>query len=256
MSNENRVNRAEINRLNKAIAQEEQNINAVFQRMGQIYFAAHQDEPEETQRENVTAVRMAMDRARHFKDQINVLRGIALCPNCKAEVSVNAAFCSCCGTRMPARTMAVPVTAEAMICPSCGNRCAPGTRFCSRCGTRLSEPAAAVVPPIQAAQPAPAPTPEPVVEPSPAEAVIDRPPEPQLFVPALDPIPEPLPEEAVGEAPPAEAVLERPPVPTDVAETEAPAPAPAAPAKKYCHKCGRELEPQYRFCLECGTPVL
>ena len=46
MSNDIRVNRGEINRLTKAIAAEEQTINAVFQRMGQSYFAAHKNDPE------------------------------------------------------------------------------------------------------------------------------------------------------------------------------------------------------------------
>ena len=53
MSNEFRVNRAEMNRLNNAIAAEEQNINSIFQRMGQIYFTAHRDDPEESQAENI-----------------------------------------------------------------------------------------------------------------------------------------------------------------------------------------------------------
>ena len=62
MSNEIRVNRAEINRLTKAIAAEEQNINLAFQRIGQTYFAAHRNEPEESQAADVRAVQDALHR--------------------------------------------------------------------------------------------------------------------------------------------------------------------------------------------------
>lgn len=145
MSNEPRVNRAEINRLNKAINAEEQTINAVFQQMGQTYFAAHRGDPEENQAAYVKAVLDAMERAKSYRDQINVLRGIAICPNCKSEVSSSAAFCSRCGTRMPAQAQNPAAPAPGMsICPNCGNRCAPGNRFCNRCGTRLPEQTAQI----------------------------------------------------------------------------------------------------------------
>ena len=71
MSNEIRVNRAEINRLTKAIAAEEQNINLAFQRIGQPYFAAHRNEPEESQAADVRTVQEALQRAKQIKDQIN-----------------------------------------------------------------------------------------------------------------------------------------------------------------------------------------
>ncbi len=263
MSSENRANRAEINRLNKAIAEEEQNINAIFQRMGQIYFATHQDAPETAQKECVTAVQMAMNRAKQYKDQINFLRGIALCPSCRAEVSINAAFCSCCGTRMPPRTLPNS-SPEARICPNCGNRCAPGTHFCSQCGTRLPEPAAAAVPqgipvvkpnpffqpdrparPVTFAEPttAPVPTPETAAEPVPTPE------------PAAEPVPSPVPtpeqEPVSEELTPVEAATDR----SSVSAPE-PEPAPVLPAKKVCPQCGTELDPEYRFCLECGAPVM
>ena len=193
MSSEFRVNRGEINRLNKAIAAEEQNINAIFQQMGQSYFAAHKDDPEEAQAANVRAVLDALERVECIKEQINVLRGIAICPGCKAEVSVTAAFCSRCGTRMPTQTPPAPPAPEGPVCPNCGNRCRPGVNFCNRCGTRLAQAA---------------PIPEPVPTPAPA------------------PTPEPV-----------------------------PTPTPELPAKKICPNCGTELDPAFRFCLECGTPV-
>ena len=258
MSYDVRANRAEINRLTKAIAAEEQNINAAFQRMGQAYFAAHRNDPEESQKASIQAVLDAMQRANAYKDQINVLRGIAICPNCKSEVDISAAFCSRCGTRMPAP--AQPAAPGALNCPNCGNACAPGTRFCNQCGARLPEaapaaPAAPVVPAASYAAPVQMP-PEPVPAssyapiPEPVFTAPQNPVQPPVFqtVPGPEPAaPVPEPEQQAEPEPVSN------PAPEPVAE---PVPEPpTAPTKKFCANCGTPLDPEYRFCLECGTPV-
>lgn len=263
MSYDVRANRAEINRLTKAIAAEEQNINAAFQRMGQNYFAAHRNDPEESQKANVQAVQEAMQRANAYKDQINVLRGIAICPSCKSEVDISAAFCSRCGTRMPAQ--AKPAAPGACSCPNCGNACAPGTRFCNQCGARLPEaaPAAPVVPaasyaaPVQMPpEPVPASSYAPIPEPTPAPSYAPIP-EP-VFTPPQNTVQPPV-FQAVTELEPAAPAPEPEPVSNPIPEPEPvaePLPEqPAAPAQKFCANCGTPLDPEYRFCLECGTPV-
>ena len=44
------------------------------------------------------------------------------CPNCRADVSELARFCSQCGSAL------------VLSCPSCGNSEAPGSKFCAKCG--------------------------------------------------------------------------------------------------------------------------
>ncbi len=252
MSSENRIARAEINRLNKSIAGEEQSIFRLYQEIGQSYFSAHQNDPEESQRSRVQAVLEAMERIKTCKDQINVLRGIAVCPNCMAEVSSSAAFCSRCGTKMPGQTPAP--NGGGPVCPKCGRLCAPGNRFCNRCGTRLPEEQAqtttmaqpstaqdSFAPSMPAAAPTQSfvgiPVPTPAVPPSPAVA------EPPVMELPATVFPATAPEEALpGEAPMAEQPPEAAPVP------ESP-----APAKRRCPHCGTEMEDDYRFCLECGV---
>lgn len=255
MGNDYRVNRGEINRLTKAIAAEEQNINNAFQQMGQTYFAAHRNDPEDAQRGYIQAVLDAMQRASAYKDQINVLRGIAICPNCKAEVDITAAFCSHCGTRMPAQTPPAPPAAPgAPICPNCGNACAPGTKFCNLCGTRLPE--AAPAPAYAAPAPGYAPTPAPGYAPAPSYAPSYEPiPEP-TSAPSYEPIPEPTPAPSYDEPTPEPVPMPEPVSASEPAEAEAPAQDQPADAEvKFCSNCGTPLEPGYRFCLECGTPV-
>lgn len=219
MSYDNRINRAEINRLNNAITAEEQNINALFQKIGQTYFEAHRKNPEDNQAANVRGILDALNRAKSYKEQINVLRGIAICPNCKAEVSIQSAFCNFCGTKMPNVQPPAPAAdPNVIICRSCGNRCQNTQRFCNQCGAPL----------VQAAAPAPTPAPAPTSAPA----------APAAPAPAYTPVaPEPAPE-PVPEAPRMEEQVEEP-----------------APQKKICPNCGTEMEPDCNFCLECGTKL-
>ena len=292
MSNDFRGNRMEINRLNRAIAAEEQTINAIFQRMWQIYFTAHREDAEESQAENIRGVQAALERARGYQEQINVLKGIAICPSCKAEVSINAAFCSRCGTRMPMKTPpAPPVAPNALVCPSCGNPCTAEMRFCNRCGTKLEKaPAAPAAPAAPEAPAAPVmqPPAAPFVPNAPSAAPQEPAEIPAVFSPIPQPVPQPVPPvEAESPAPSqdftdlqdssaeAETVSvsdEEPPVDvefpdlpeTDVAAiqeaveaaAEALASAEAAPPDTPAEEVPTlEAVPIKRFCANCGTPL-
>ena len=274
-------NRSEINRLNQAISAEEQNINTLFQKIGQTYFAAHRNDPEDNQAESIRGILDALERAKGYKEQINTLRGIAICPNCKAEVSIVSAFCNHCGTKMPAPPQpAVSTNMNTVICQSCGARCSASQRFCNQCGSPLQQaqpaapaaptyaaaPAYAPMPPAPAAPVPPAPAYAPV-PPAPAAPV---PPAPAFEpVPAFEPAPvnepapvfEPAP--AYDPAPafepvpvPEETPVEEPafaPAPEQYVPQEPVAEAPAAPQGKVCPNCGTVMEPDCNFCLECGT---
>ena len=254
-------NRSEINRLNQAISAEEQNINALFQKIGQTYFAAHRNDPEENQAESIRGILDALERAKGYKEQINTLRGIAICPNCKAEVSIVSAFCNHCGTKMPAPPQpAVSTNMNTVICQSCGARCSASQRFCNQCGSPLqqAQPAAPAAP-TYAAAPAYAPAPAAPVPPAPAyetvpafePAPVNEPAPVFEPAPAYDPAPafEPVPV-------PEETPVEEPafaPAPEQYVPQEPVAEAPAAPQGKVCPNCGTVMEPDCNFCLECGT---
>jgi len=177
MSLDTRAARAEINRLSRLMSDEEQTINALFQRIGQTYFIAHKEDPEDSQAGYIRGIFDAIERTKKYKEQINRVRGIAICPNCSAEVTITSAFCNRCGAKMPAadasygggpaygassygaqgyggRTPApgpspasAPGAAPAaypsepepseISCPSCGAICSTSQRFCNRCGGSL-----------------------------------------------------------------------------------------------------------------------
>lgn len=291
MSNVFRVNRSEINRLSRAIAAEEQTINAIFQRMGQIYFTSHREDAEDSQIEHIRGVQAALERAKGYQEQINLLKGIAICPSCKAEVSISAAFCSRCGTRMPVKAPPTPPAApNALLCPSCGNLCSPGIRFCNRCGTRLetaptaqapeaappapsvpdSQPPHPVAPPVPAAEPSEMPAPEPVLSPIPqpilppelsdeagplaASPVLSLFSEPaaQMEGPSASPADEPS---AIADVSDLHEPQERtsPEAPEAAPEASAPEAEAASPAP-VPDAFTAEL-PVKRFCAHCGTPL-
>ena len=54
-----------------------------------------------------------------------VAEGAVVCPNCKAQMSAGAKFCSKCGTKLNTK------------CPNCCADIAEGGAFCSECGQKL-----------------------------------------------------------------------------------------------------------------------
>lgn len=54
-----------------------------------------------------------------------VADGAVICPNCKAQMSAGAKFCSRCGTKLDTK------------CPNCGANITEGSAFCSQCGQKL-----------------------------------------------------------------------------------------------------------------------
>ena len=51
-----------------------------------------------------------------------------ICPFCHSENADGSAFCTSCGSKIPA-----PRT----VCPACGAAIEPGTAFCAHCGASL-----------------------------------------------------------------------------------------------------------------------
>ena len=54
-----------------------------------------------------------------------VAEGAVVCPNCKAQMSAGAKYCSKCGAKLNTK------------CPNCGANTAEGSAFCSECGQKL-----------------------------------------------------------------------------------------------------------------------
>jgi len=61
-----------------------------------------------------------------------------LCPTCRAEVSVESAFCTNCGQSMRVPAAQVAAAPTPSYCTNCGHQNAPGTNYCAGCGSPLT----------------------------------------------------------------------------------------------------------------------
>ncbi len=161
----------EINELTRNIQAAQMRINAISAAIGRAYYMQKKDSPEPEFVQMFSDMAAAEKQVEQMQIRIKFLNGIVVCTNCKADNSVNSAFCNACGSRLPHT-----FTADgANRCSRCGNIINPGQLFCGNCGQKVEnaqQPEAAPMPapaPVQfpAAEPAPAPEPAPAFEPAP-----------------------------------------------------------------------------------------
>lgn len=133
-------NFADVARLNSAISDKEKQIAQLYQSIGQAYYQRHQDDaapdfPAETEQ-----IKKLLEEINQNQEEIKQIKGIVKCPNCGADVPVQAAFSNACGTKMAPSAPPAQVSAEEMrICPACGAMLGKDNLFCTHCGTKLEE---------------------------------------------------------------------------------------------------------------------
>lgn len=133
----------EINRLNSVIANEERNISNYYYEIGKQYVTRHPQDYDAEYAQLIAAIREIETRIDGYRRQILALKGVQLCPQCGAEVPINAAYCNHCGYKMPEY-----IPAGMIKCTNCGQLVREGTRFCTRCGTPITAQ------PVEQGQPA------------------------------------------------------------------------------------------------------
>lgn len=87
-------------KLNAAISEEEKNIKSCYAKIGEHYYLTHNENPSEDMAEWVTAVTESLEKISDFKEQLQRIKGISVCPNCGEEVAADSAFCAHCGAKM------------------------------------------------------------------------------------------------------------------------------------------------------------
>lgn len=72
-----------------------------------------------------------------YAEQLQLLKGVVLCPNCQGEVPIDSMFCGQCGTKMPPRNMNNQGVQPHAFCNNCGTPIEEGQCFCTVCGKKL-----------------------------------------------------------------------------------------------------------------------
>ena len=211
----------EINDINRNIQAAQMRINEIYAAIGRTY-RAETENPQGAYIQMFADLKATEEQIEQMNTRVKFLNGIVVCTNCHSDNSVNAAFCSVCGTRLP-HTM---VADGANRCTRCGNIINPGQMFCGVCGTKVENI------PVQ-------PQPQPQFNGAPAPAQPEVQPQPQFNEAPVQPEAQPQPQsneiyEAVTE--------------------EMPAAEPQEAKQRVCPNCHTPIEADDAvFCAECGT---
>lgn len=122
----------EINDINRNIQAAQMRINEIYAAIGRTYRAETKN-PQGAYIQMFADLKATEEQIEQMNTRVKFLNGIVVCTNCHSDNSVNAAFCSVCGSRLP-HTM---VADGANRCTRCGNIINPGQMFCGVCGTKV-----------------------------------------------------------------------------------------------------------------------
>ena len=132
-------NLTDVARLNATISEKERLVGQIFAALGHAYYERHKDDPNAEEPQMIKDLNNLRQEIAQAQEEIKQKKGVVSCPNCGAELSPNAAFCTRCGTRAPQPQQPVesPAAPNARVCPNCQAPVGEGNLFCTRCGTRL-----------------------------------------------------------------------------------------------------------------------
>ena len=243
----------EINDINRNIQAAQMRINEIYAAIGRTY-RAETENPQGAYIQMFADLKATEEQIEQMNTRVKFLNGIVVCTNCHSDNSVNAAFCSVCGTRLP-HTM---VADGANRCTRCGNIINPGQMFCGVCGTKVEN-----IP----VQPQPQPQPQPQFNGAPAQPEVQ--PQPQFNEAPAQPEVQPQPQ--FNEAPVQPEVQPQPqfneapvqpeaqpqPQSNEIYEAvteEMPVAEPQEAKQRVCPNCHTPIEADDAvFCAECGT---
>lgn len=207
----------EINDINRNIQAAQMRINEIYAAIGRTY-RAETENPQGAYIQMFADLKATEEQIEQMNTRVKFLNGIVVCTNCHSDNSVNAAFCSVCGSRLP-HTM---VADGANRCTRCGNIINPGQMFCGVCGTKVENI------PVQ---------PQPQFNEAPAPAQPKVQPQPQFNEAPVQPEVQPQVNEIH------EAVTE-----------EMQVTGPQEAKQRVCPNCHTPIEADDAvFCAECGT---
>ena len=129
---------ADIARLNSLVADEEKRLNNNYYQIGKLYSQLHSADCEDCFTTYISAVKESLNKIDDLKAELQVLRAVAKCPNCGAEVSTSSMFCNACGTAMTNATDKTNAQPDDSVkCNNCGAFVNKNMKFCTSCGTPM-----------------------------------------------------------------------------------------------------------------------
>ena len=128
---------ADVTRINGAISDEEKKINNNYYQIGKLYVAMHSQDHEADFAGFISSIKESERKITDYRSQVQKIKGITKCEKCGAEVAMNMAFCSSCGSPMPKN--AANQGGSTIKCTGCGQSISKDVRFCTSCGKPMAE---------------------------------------------------------------------------------------------------------------------
>ena len=102
---------------------------------------SHKIDPQGEEIERIQKISSLNAEILECKENIKQIKGVTKCPNCGADVSLDAAFCNACGTKIPpaAKVEDISSNESGALCPKCHNPVTAGNAFCNHCGTKIEQ---------------------------------------------------------------------------------------------------------------------
>jgi ribosomal protein L40E len=127
----------EITKLNHAISNEEDKINAILPKMGNISYQKFKNgesiDPDLLNYCNkIEEIKSAIAV---LKQKILDIKSVRICQNCQAELGQDVTFCPKCGAKQD--TPETIIAEEIKTCPNCASPVPLDSAFCTSCGTKI-----------------------------------------------------------------------------------------------------------------------
>lgn len=213
----------DVAKMNASIKTEAKRLQELYQKIGEIYVKKYYAETELLFQELVGQAREAESNIEVYNAKIQEIKKVDTCPNCGNEIPTDAVFCMRCGTRLISESH-VEKAEEGKKCKNCGRLLEDGVMFCTYCGT-----------PVEKLE----------------EQTEDEKSNLNTFQEAEDRFTEETEkEEKIYDS---EAIEEQSDL--EVVNDESDYHKEGETRKRFCVRCGHELEADNRFCTICGTPI-
>lgn len=233
----------EINDINRNIQAAQMRINEIYAAIGRTY-RAETENPQGAYIQMFADLKATEEQIEQMNTRVKFLNGIVVCTNCHSDNSVNAAFCSVCGSRLP-HTM---VADGANRCTRCGNIINPGQMFCGVCGTKVENIPVQPQPQFNGAPAQPEVQPQPQFNEAPAQPIV----QPQFNEAPAQPEVQPQPQ--FNEAPVQPEVQPQVNEIHEAVTEEMQVTGPEESKQRVCPNCHTPIEADDAvFCAECGT---
>lgn len=132
----------EVAKINSSIKGEEEKIQKIQGDIGKTIFEKFENgEPvDPVVLESCSKIIEILNNIEVLKQKVVLIKNVKVCPNCKAELALNATFCNKCGAKQEMPTVQeAEVVVEKLTCRNCGSEISEDTVFCSSCGTKVKE---------------------------------------------------------------------------------------------------------------------